>query len=261
MEPYLLPGGPDGCLLVHGFSGSPAETRGLGEYLAYTGCTVHGVRLAGHGQSPEVLAQSRWGDWLTSVETGFDALQRRCQRVCVVGFSLGGALAILLARLRHFDRLVLLNTPLALNGEPHFALLPVAHYIQPWYYPLKSISLDDPFVQHRLRTTAPNADLNDPRVQRKIRRSARIALRAVIELRKTMALARDTLPRVTLPVLVMHGLADATAPRASANEIMTRIGSREKQLVWWADTGHQLLEIGPHRQAIFERVGAFVTGG
>jgi carboxylesterase len=45
-EPFYFPGGKTGCLLVHGFTGSPKEMRWMGEYLAGQGYTVLGVRLA-----------------------------------------------------------------------------------------------------------------------------------------------------------------------------------------------------------------------
>jgi esterase/lipase len=45
LNPFTFEGGPVGCLLVHGFSGSPPEMRPMGEFLAGKGLTVLGVRL------------------------------------------------------------------------------------------------------------------------------------------------------------------------------------------------------------------------
>ncbi|HYP19346.1 MAG TPA: carboxylesterase, partial [Chloroflexia bacterium] len=72
MEPFALgpQDSPIGCLLVHGFSGSPPEMRGLGTFLAEQGARVEGVRLAGHGTEPEELKGLTWGDWLSSAEDG-----------------------------------------------------------------------------------------------------------------------------------------------------------------------------------------------
>jgi carboxylesterase len=46
-EPFLLRGGPDGCLLVHGFTALPEEMRLLGDDLAQAGHTVLGIRPRG----------------------------------------------------------------------------------------------------------------------------------------------------------------------------------------------------------------------
>lgn len=44
--------GSVGCLLTHGFSGSPFEMRELGEYLAEKGVSVLCKPLPGHGTTP-----------------------------------------------------------------------------------------------------------------------------------------------------------------------------------------------------------------
>ena len=51
-EPFFLPGGSTGCLLIHGFTASPQEMRRLGEHLAGEGHTVLGLRLPGHASTP-----------------------------------------------------------------------------------------------------------------------------------------------------------------------------------------------------------------
>ena len=70
-EPFFIPGGPVGCVLVHGFTGSPKEMRMLGEYLHQQGHSVFGVRLAGHATTMEDMIRSRRQDWLASVEDGY----------------------------------------------------------------------------------------------------------------------------------------------------------------------------------------------
>ena len=74
-EPFFFPGGPTGCLLIHGFTGTPREMRWMGEYLSKKGFTVLGVRLAGHATSPEDMRRSSWRDWVASIEDGITLLQ------------------------------------------------------------------------------------------------------------------------------------------------------------------------------------------
>jgi len=45
-EPFFFPGGKTGCVLVHGFTGSPKEMRLMGDYLNENGFSVIGIRLA-----------------------------------------------------------------------------------------------------------------------------------------------------------------------------------------------------------------------
>ncbi len=97
-EPFLLlPNNSEkiGVVLVHGFLASPAEVRGVGERLVEAGHPVIGVRLKGHGTSPWDLRERSFGDWMISLREGCRVMQGFRERFCIVGFSTGGALALL----------------------------------------------------------------------------------------------------------------------------------------------------------------------
>lgn len=260
-DPFFLPGGATGCLLIHGFSGSPTEMRGLGDYLNAQGHTVQGVCLAGHGYSPEALRATRWHDWFDSVITAFHQLQQQCTNIVVIGFSFGGSLAMLLNTRYSFERMVLLATPIRLQGDWRLHLLPLARYIMPWYYPLEQADFADSRLREFLREKNSDLDLDDPAVQQHLRRSIKIPVSAVDELRRGLQHTRAALAQVRVPTLVMHGCCDETIDPANAQVIMDNIGSTQKRLVWWQQTGHQMLVVGPERAAIYERTATFVTHG
>jgi esterase/lipase len=97
-EPFLLlpkNSSKIGVVLVHGFLASPAEVRGMGEELVNAGHPVVGVRLKGHGTSPWDLRERSFRDWLESVRAGCRIIGDFSERFCIVGFSTGGALALL----------------------------------------------------------------------------------------------------------------------------------------------------------------------
>src|SRR5262245_30217197 len=109
-----------GALVVHGFTGSPFEMRWLGERLADRGLHVVGPALAGHARGlPEELDRTTWRDWYGSAEVAFDHLRARCDRVAVVGLSMGGLLALHLARERgaQIAALGVLATPIRLQRK------------------------------------------------------------------------------------------------------------------------------------------------
>ncbi|NJP06770.1 MAG: alpha/beta fold hydrolase [Chloroflexaceae bacterium] len=118
--------------------------RGLGDHLADQGHMVLGMRLAGHGREPEALRQGGWRDWLSSVDEGFARLQRSWTRVMVIGFSMGGALALLTTHQHQalIDRLVVLSMPFRLSGD--WRTLPLLRHMILWYYPLGHGDFDDP---------------------------------------------------------------------------------------------------------------------
>src|SRR5512135_159715 len=101
-QPFSLGQGTRGVLVVHGFAGSPFAMRLLGEALAARGFAVDGVKLAGHAGTTRELARTTWRDWYQSAAEALDRLRDRVggKRVAVVGLSMGGLLALELARLR-----------------------------------------------------------------------------------------------------------------------------------------------------------------
>lgn len=96
-EPFAAEGGPEGALVLHGFTGSPHSVRGLAEALAAAGFTVELPLLPGHGTAVDDLARSRWPDWSGAAEEAYQALAARVERVVLVGLSMGGCLATWLA--------------------------------------------------------------------------------------------------------------------------------------------------------------------
>ena len=119
---------PLGVVAAHGFLASPAEMHGLGRRLDTHDLPVIGVRLKGHGTSPWDLRERSYEDWLDSVRRGYAIMSGLAQRVCVVGFSSGGALALLLAA-EHPERLagvIAVNVPLYFRN-PNMKFVPLVH--------------------------------------------------------------------------------------------------------------------------------------
>lgn len=237
-EPFMHAGGPTGCLLIHGFTASPQEMRGLGEHLASQGHTTLGIRLAGHGTRPADLARSRWNDWLASVEDGYRILRGACDRVVLLGLSLGGALALLASSRHPSAGIVAMSTPLLQTGIfVRFALRP--------------ISLVAPFVAKR------PANWRDPQAA-----ADRVAYpcyptRAVAEVAEVQRVLRSLLPSIDCPVLLIHSREDTFVPPENSLAILEGIRSADKQL--------QLIERSTHvitcdaaREQVFESAGRFV---
>ncbi len=108
-EPWSGGDGPHGVLTLHGFTGNPGSMRSMAEALAGAGFAVELPRLPGHGTTIEDMLTTRWDDWLAEAEAAFDRLAARCERLVVVGQSMGGTLATWLAAHRDVAGLVGIN--------------------------------------------------------------------------------------------------------------------------------------------------------
>jgi len=99
-EPFSAPGGPNGALVLHGFTGNPQSMRGLAEAFAGAGFAVELPLLPGHGTAIEDMLDTGWGDWSSAAEAAYQDLCARSERVVVAGLSMGGTLTLWLAE-RH----------------------------------------------------------------------------------------------------------------------------------------------------------------
>ncbi|MCL4115042.1 UNVERIFIED_CONTAM: hypothetical protein GTU68_008285 [Idotea baltica] len=90
--------------------------RPVAEACVAAGHTVEMPRLPGHGTTVDDMLTTSWADWSAHVEGVYEAMAARCERVFVVGLSMGGALTLWLAS-RHSSiaGIVVINSA----GEPN----------------------------------------------------------------------------------------------------------------------------------------------
>jgi len=88
---------PEAVLCLHGFTGAPGVFRKLGRVFQNDGLNVFAPVLPGHGTVPEDLIEVTSQQLLDAAEQAYDSLARGYERVHIVGLSMGGALATLLA--------------------------------------------------------------------------------------------------------------------------------------------------------------------
>ena len=89
-EPFSFAGSDSGVLVLHGFTGNPSSVRSIAERAAAAGYTVELPRLPGHGTSVEDMMTTTWDDWSGAALDAYDELAERCERVAIVGLSMGG---------------------------------------------------------------------------------------------------------------------------------------------------------------------------
>jgi carboxylesterase len=239
LNPFFFDGGPVGCLLVHGFSGSPPEMRPMGEFLAGKGLTVRGVRLAGHGTSPEDMATTTWRDWVASAEAGLRELEGLCEQVFVAGLSMGGLITLHLAAHHPVAGIVVMAAP-AYIADWRFPFLPLAQYFVRWFTPDIEPDLTDPEAENRLFSYPV------------------LPVRCIVSLGQLIRLVRRELPQIEVPALVMQGEKDGHVPADSAPIILQGLGSTDKELVWWPNSGH-CITVDSEREAVWARAYEFIA--
>jgi len=238
--PFYFPGNETGCLLAHGFTGTPLEMRGLGEHLAEQGYTVHGVRLFGHSTRMEDLDRARYRDWLASVEDGYQLLKPNCRKIILIGLSTGADLALLFASKTAIDGLVIMAAPYALPPDPRLPLARLLSMVYPRIWkPGRRQETQAPQTEHISYPAYPT--------------------RAVAELNSLLVAMREALPRVTAPALLMQSRNDDSlgVSATAMTQMHDRLGSTDKQMVWLEDSGHVITQ-DVERDRVFRLVDEFV---
>lgn len=231
-EPFLYSGGSRGVLLVHGFTGSPAEMRLLGKHLHEQGYTVFAPRLCGHGTCPEDLSETSWQHWYSDVEDGYQLLNSMCSEVNVIGQSMGGLLSFLLATEYAVKRIVSLSTPIYI-ADRRLPLLPLYSFFQS-YVPKRRRRYSD-----LAREYAIGYELTPLK-----------SLSSLIDLIRHVDYL---LSRIKQPVLVIQSKAEHTVRPESAQYIYDSVGTKVKKLVWLERSGH-VLTLDQDRQKVFEEI-------
>jgi carboxylesterase len=234
-EAFRLGSGPTGALLLHGFTGSPASLRPLGESLAAGDVSVVGPLLPGHGTSDwNDLAGATLESWTTAADEGLDDLAS-CDTVTVVALSMGAGLAIDLAA-RHPERvdgLVLINPYVR---DPRLALAGVTRLF------VRSVK-------------GVGNDIKKPGQDEVC--SERIPVRTLTQVHRLHKRAAQQLPSVRQPLLILRSDDDHTIDASNAKLIMERVGSAQKELLRLTNSYH-VATLDYDADVITERTLAFI---
>lgn len=230
---FVMPGGPEAVLLIHGLTGTPTEMRFVAKQLAAAGFTVYGMQLAGHCGSEDDLLNTCWQDWYASVEAAYDAIAAKHATVFAAGLSMGAVLALLLAARRPgaVKGLALYSTTLWYDGWT----IPKLHFLLPLflYTPLG--------LKYRFVETWPYG-IKDERLRARVVASMEagdsaaagtlgMAGRSLRELRRLVAVLKDELAKVTAPTLILHATHDDVTSTRNADYVERHVGGPVRKVL------------------------------
>ena len=182
-------------LLLHGFTGSPWELRPVGEALSARGVHVFCPRLPGHGTTPEAMLWAGLDEWLGAASEALESL-RSARMVAVMGLSMGGLLAMVLAaRNRGLVRgLVLMAPALQLKTREARALRKLR-----W---LPGLQIKERWVDKK------GTDIESAEVRALAPVLPRYPLARVFDLFDLADLARASEPMISCPSLILAAVND-----------------------------------------------------
>jgi len=243
-EPFFFPGEPGqpGCLLIHGFTGAPKEMRWMGEYLSKQGFPSLGIRLAGHATRPEDMIRSRYTDWMISVEDGYHLLSGVTDSIYLVGLSMGGVLSLLMSTKLEVCGVVAMSTP----------------YQMPVNYPNWLLRLMSNFVSYQPKSKeVPGASWFDKAAYAEHFSYPQNPVRSAAEFQLLLDEMRVALPKVDVPVLLIHSKNDTYVLPENMEPIYARLGTSDKTKLYVTEAGHVVTRDAA-RDQVFEAASAFI---
>jgi len=230
--------GSHGVLLLHGFGDTPQTLALLARRLRKSGYSILAPLLPGHGRSMEAFGKSRASDWIAAARNAYMDMRARHDSVSVVGLSMGGALAVLLAREQHEIPALVLIAPY-LGMPRRLRIAAGTHWL--WGRVVGELPARNP------------RSIRDPIECEKNLAYGAVTGRELHELSRVVWRARKSLTEVRAPALIIQSREDPRCSSAVAEFALKTLGSEEKKLIWTAGAGH-IITVDYGRERVFGEV-------
>jgi len=241
-EPIFLKGKHKiGILCLHGFTGSPWDFRELGNFLNRKGFWVSAPLLAGHGTSPSDLANTKWEDWYNSAEEAYSSLQKHCNKIIIIGVSLGASLGFILVKKYPVAGFVSIGGAYKIYGK-----LKWLSYLAKIFWPLF------PFYKKGYQQGRLSSEIISHRVG-----YSKIPVRAVRELRLAIKKGANSLDKIKCPVLLIQARSDHAVARGNISKLTSHIASENVKIIQ-ADAYHVVI-IDTNREKWFGEIYDFIS--
>jgi carboxylesterase len=237
-------GGKPAAVLIHGFPGTPAELRPLGQALHQAGWTVSGPLLPGFGADLESLPRRQAWEWIEAVKQTVAELHSRHDPVILIGYSMGAALAVqaaasMAAVAKPPSGLVLL-APFQRLGSRWQQF--VGFFMKPFLRqmrPFKKADFSDPKVREGLTNFFAGIDLEDPLTQQYVRELT-VPVSLLEQIQRVGQTASRLAKEITVPALILQGIQDDVVDPQGTRKLLQRLPSP----VQYAELvgGHDLLD-------------------
>ncbi len=250
-------GGRVGFLLVHGLGGTPVELRFVAQGLARAGYTVYCCQLAGHCGTVEDLRTSTWQQWYASVEKAHDQMKEHCDVIIAGGLSMGGILALHLARNRPegVHGLALYAPTLWMNGWSMPWYSRVLRYIRPT--PLKveiNLPEHEPYgiKDERIRSFVVRSMLSGDSSQAGVFSTP---VRAFAHFNSLVATVKRGLGKISTPTLIIHPREDDIADLDNAIYLQRNLAGPVDMVV--LDDSYHIITLDRQRHMVIDRSATF----
>ena len=227
-----------GVLLLHGFTSSLDCVSGLLPYLEKEKIPYRMPVLRGHGTTYHDLKGVGHREWFADAERALIDLWNEVDRIVVVGLSMGGLLSLELG-MEHPAKIAgVVTVAAALKfKDPLAGASPILSKLFK-YWPSPDAFTDKDLA--KLSTNYP-----------------KFATDSFVSLHRYSRRIARKLPSFFVPIRVIQSKKDTVVAPESANIIYERVSSPIREIVWFNESGHEMMMDLESRQ-VFDAIMEFV---
>ena len=237
--------GEPACLMLHGFAATPQMFREMAQRFADAGISSRAILLPGHGTTIADYAARGKQEWVAAVESAYTEMREKYETVYVLGFSLGGTLALHLAEQRELPGVI--------------CLAPFLRVSRKWFHVIRAESLTrfaNWLGYPRVVKNLP-IDVADTSVRPKVIHAGFTPMAASCSLFDLTDEVRANLPAIKCPILVMHARVERVADPRESQRLIDRVSSTDKRLIYFERSKH-LLPLDYDKETVFAEAIAFI---
>ena len=199
-----------GVLFLHGFSGGPYEVQPFVDFIKERTDWILSIpTLPGHGDAEHLEMKGYKAEhWLMEAEIACRELSKQVDEVMIVGFSMGGVIAMYLAMRYKVKKLVLLSA--------------AVKYVSPMQLVKDIRTIAQDMIYHRLKENELFA-----RYKFKLEN---VPLSATVEFMKVVRKTKPYIQQITCPTFIVQGSLDGIVPSNTAQLLFDQIASIEKYM-------------------------------
>lgn len=219
-----------GVLIIHGFAGTIEDISPLSKFLLDQGFITACTKLKGHTGNSSDLVKTNYIDWIDSAEKSLVELLEQCEKVVIIGFSMGGLIAANIALKHKISGIITLSTPI-------------------YHWDIKRICSN---IVGDFRTkTFKN-------LKHYIKAMIRIPFSSMINFKILLIKTKPLFKEIKSPVFVTQGLLDDTVHYKSADYIYSNVLSEKKMIKYYNNSNHIICKSND-KDEVFDDILMFIN--
>ena len=223
-------------VIIHGFAGSLSDNEYLQTGLELTKkYDCYAFTLKGHDM--DMIRINDYNEWLTDFEEKLKPILKKYRQVYLIGDSMGGVIASIMATKYPIKKLVL--------AAPAFDYLSKDQITKDIFETKEKI--DEKEVGNTLYSLLWG-------------RTIRLNIKTLMEFTKLVKNSQHIPEQINIPTLIIHGKNDEIVPFKSSEELFDKINIDKKYLIPLENIRHQIFKTDQYKE-INDIVNQFLIGG